>query len=94
MADRERCFCGEMSLTATGYCRLHRHMDTTQPRPVDLSAEADSLRRQRDAERRLSAGLEQELNEVKHRLEQAEKLLMLVSIGDLKPSGIAEARRG
>ena len=32
MADRQRCHCGELPVTADGYCSKHKHMSNPAPR--------------------------------------------------------------
>ena len=94
MADRERCFCGEMSFTRGGYCHQHRDLDKTQPETVSTDQQLRRAESARDAANARVRELEAECDTIKRELAHANKLLTLVAIGDVKPSEIAEARRG
>jgi hypothetical protein len=87
MADRQRCHCGGIPVTADGYCADHRDMSNvrTEWTPEHQLAAARSDRswlqqRVRD--------LESELKEVRARAQRLQALVGRVQLGDIKPEEI------
>jgi hypothetical protein len=84
MADFERCFCGEQSLTQSGYCRNHADRERL------VHAERTEQQRLATAEHNASF-FEGEFRRFKERFVRADlratefnKILMLLAMGDVK----------
>jgi hypothetical protein len=91
--ERERCFCGAMSLTISGYCVEHRDRETYRAPEQASDERVDRLQRQlSDVNARLRAA-EKELIEWRNKARENRKLLMLVAIGDIKVDEITDIVR-
>ena len=86
--ERERCFCGAMSLTISGYCVDHRDRETYRAPQPTPDERANRLQRQlSDVNARLRDA-ERDANDYRLKAREYHKLLMLVAIGDIKPDEI------
>lgn len=83
MADRERCYCGAMSLTMGGYCRAHAHLDTSIAPTVTVEQQLQRTQAARDEANARIRELEAERDDLRRRLSAANKQMMLVTLGDM-----------
>ena len=84
MTDRHRCHCGEMPVTADGYCRQHA---PKRPAPTLEEQLAECKRARHWLNEDLIKSVDQVLT-LKSRVQHLEALLMRVQIGDIKPEEI------
>jgi len=91
--ERERCFCGAMSYTISGYCVEHRDRETYRAPELTPDERADRLQRQlSDVNARLRDA-ERDATDYRLKAREYHKLLMLVAMGDIKVDEIADILR-
>jgi alkylhydroperoxidase/carboxymuconolactone decarboxylase family protein YurZ len=82
MAERERCYCGEMAFTQDGFCARHRDQSSVK-NEVTVEQKLAQCRAVRDEAHRRVREADQELADLRRKVQQLTTLAMLVALGDV-----------